>query len=57
MLIFTYYLITQNATLRQHCHAATHMRTRKARHDGTLQYIKQEKKSMRTKHKDIYIMK
>lgn len=49
MLIFTYYLITQNATLRQHCHAATHMRTRKARHGRTLQYIKHEKKKHENK--------
>lgn len=49
MLIFTYYLITQNATLRQHCHAATHIQARKARHDGTLQYIKQEKKKHENK--------
>lgn len=48
MLIFTYYLITQNTTLRLHSHTTTHMRARKARHDGTLQYIKQEKK----KHED-----
>ena len=49
ILIFTYYLITQNATLRQHCHAATHIRARKARHGRTLQYIKQEKKKHENK--------
>lgn len=43
MLIFTYYLITQNATLRQHCHAATHMRTRKARQDIAIHKAEKEK--------------
>lgn len=44
MLIFTYYLITQNATLRLHSHTTTHMPKENVRHGKTLQVIKPEKK-------------
>lgn len=45
MLIFTYYLITQNATLRQHCHAAKHMQDKKgkARQDIAIHKAEKEK--------------
>ncbi len=48
MLIFTYYLITQNTTLRLHSHTTTHMPKEDVRHGKTLQVIKPEKK----KHED-----